>query len=39
CGAPLYRTKRDLLKCEICENVEKRKLANDYGSVKTRLIF
>lgn len=39
CGGPLYLIKRDLLKCEICENVEKRKLANDYGSVKTRLII
>ncbi len=39
CGGPLYLIKRDLLKCEICENIEKRKLANDYGSVKTRLII
>lgn len=39
CGGPLYLIKKDLLKCEICENVEKRKLANDYGSVKTRLII
>ena len=39
CGGPLYRIKRDLLKCEICENIEKRKLANDYGSIKSRIII
>ncbi len=37
CGAPLYKIKKDLLKCQVCENVEKRKLANDFGTVKTRL--
>lgn len=37
CGAPLYKIKKDLLKCQVCENVEKRKLASDFGTVQTRL--
>jgi exosome complex component CSL4 len=39
CGTPLIKIKKNILKCPVCENVEKRKLANDYNSVKTRLII
>jgi len=39
CGTPLQKIKKDLLKCPRCENIEKRKLATDYGSVENRLIL
>lgn len=39
CGTPLSKIGFDKLKCDFCGNVEKRKIADDYGEVARRLRF
>jgi len=39
CGTPLYKIGFDKLKCDFCGNIEKRKIASDYGEVTLRLRF
>lgn len=39
CGTTLEKIKNNLLKCPLCQSMEKRKLADDYDSIDTRLIL